>query len=167
MEQYRNQEVFIVTGSEEDDRSELFVTDKREMVDEYLLLKDPSIDDDVRVFHGVLTTAEFLPSSFHGKSAFLVINCPDKLDQGCVVEAGETPDEVSNEIEAILESADPLTYGDLSIDYIFLLYGYQLGLGMAINEDDIDDEVIFSAEVIADETMDVEDAVLEKNNGGK
>lgn len=167
MDQFRNQEVFIVTGSEEDERSDLFITNQRPMVDEYLLLKDPAVDEDIRVFHGVLTAGEFLPTTFHGKSAFLVINCPDCLDEGCVVEGGETPDEVSSEIEAIIETANPITFGNLSIDHVYILYGYQVGLGIAINEDDIDDETIFSAEAIADEVIEVEDALIERHQGGK
>ena len=162
MDQFRNEEVFIVTGSEEEETSELFVTNNRTSLDEHLILKNPAVDEDVRVFHGVLTTAEFLPSDFKGRSVFIVCVAPDKMDRGCVVEGGATPSEVAKEIEAIILSTSPFTFGDLDIDSIYILYGYQLELGLSVNEDEIDEEYIFACQDIADETTEVEDELVEK-----
>jgi hypothetical protein len=162
MDQFRNEEVFIVTGNEEEETSELFITNDRMDLNEHLILKNPAVDEDVRLFHGVLTTAEFLPADFKGRSVFIVCLAPDKMDQGCVVEGGATPSEVAKEIEAIILSASPFTFGDLDIDSIYILYGYQLELGLAVNDDEIDEEYIYACQDIADKTIEVEDEIVEK-----
>lgn len=162
MDQFRNTEVFIVTGSEEEELSDIFVTDNRTDLDEHLILKNPAIDEDVRVFHGVLTFASFLPASLKGRSAFIVCVAPDKMDRGCVVEGGTTIDELANELEAIIKSANPITFGEVDIDCLYILYGYQLELGLTVNEDEIDEEYIFACEQIADATTDVEDELVEQ-----
>lgn len=148
-------EVFIVTGAESDEISDIYVTDSRVDLNEHLAQLDPMVDDDIRVFHGVLTYAEYIPQSFTGRSAYIIVEAADQPGQGCVVEGSETPEEMASEIETVIESSNPMIYGNIGIDDIYILYGYQIGVCYAINEDDVDDEVIFACELIADEVADV------------
>lgn len=165
MDHLIGQEVFVVTGAEEEDTSEIFVTDNRDNLNEHLMLKQPDIDGDTRVFHGVLAPAEFLPNSFHGKSTFIICVHPSKLSGGCVVEGADSPSELASEIETMIHSCSLFTIGDrIRIDQVYILYGYQLGLGLTINEDEIDEEIVFSCSIIADEAAEVENNYLD--NGG-
>jgi hypothetical protein len=156
MDEYINREVFIIVGAEEDEITDIFVTDNRITLDDNLAQLDPSIDDGTRVFHGVLTLAEYLPDSFKGRSAYIVVESADDPSKGVVVEGAETPAELAREIEAVLSSTTPLLFGNIDIDSIYVLYGYQVGLCIAVNEDDIDEETIFACEQIADEVTEVE-----------
>lgn len=167
MDQYINREIFIVSGDDDEEISDIFIAENRIELDEHLASLNPATDGDIRVFHGIITYAEYLPTSFHNKSVYIVVESNDQPGQGCVVEGGETPEEVAREIESIIISSSPMTYGNLSIDDIYILYGYQIGLGIAIDEEDLDEEKILSCEIIADEIIDVEKASLKHNSGGE
>ena len=166
MDHFLGQEVFVVTGAEEDEISDLFVTNSRLSLDEHLLQMAAATDSDTRVFHGVLATAEFIPASFHGKSTFIICLHPHKTDEGYVGEGPDNPGELVIEVEAIINSTGlEIPGGKLSIDHLYILYGYQLKLALAINEDEVDEEYIFTCSQIYDDTIEVESQFME--NGGK
>lgn len=152
MDHFIGREVFVVTGAEEDDPCEIFITEGVDNLLDHLKYMSPSIDSETRVFHGILTLAEFLPSSFRGKSAFIVSISTIKTIEGHVREAGTTPDEVALEIESIISTGGAFPEGSITIDDIFILYGYQIETCLSINEDDMDEEIIGVCEEISEDT---------------
>lgn len=151
----QSQEVFLVADPTfSGEPTEVFVTDNRMELDEFLMSKDPSVDE-TSVFHGIITKAVSLPSSLKGRSCYIVV-LPEEADadnMGIIIEGGDTVDELAKEIETLITAAPTEHFGQLSIDDIYVLYGYQLGLGIAIIEDDIDEEYIFTCDLIADEAV--------------
>jgi hypothetical protein len=172
MDCFKNQEVYLVVDDvfEDEELTKIFVTENRMELDEYLISRDPSIDD-VRVMHGVLTGAKTLPASFKGKSVFtIIIPSSEESSQynqdykGIMIETSETPGELAQDIETLIAAGglttsangEEVVISDLTIDNIYILYGYQVGLGLAIIEDDIDEECICTCQTIADDISEME-----------
>ena len=110
--------------------------------------------DDIRVVHGVMSSAEFLPNDFKSKTAFVV--AVDAIDEknSILVEAGDTPEHVEDSVSDLIRSG----IGDinrLEIDDLFVIYGYELPLILSVNAEDVDDEVIDVCHQIEEEVNEV------------
>jgi hypothetical protein len=150
------EEVFITAASEEEDEGEIFVTTSLFGLLDHMGNLSASTDSETRVFHGVLSTAEVIPESFKNKSVFLVFINPNEVDRGYVAESGSgSPDELAVEIEGIIGQCDLLFNGDVSIDDMFILYGYQIEVCLCVKEDSIDEEAIYTCKKIYDEVEDI------------
>lgn len=158
LKEFNGQEVYIIIGDEDEDVSDIFVTESWEDLVAELATKTPDVDSDVRVFHGVLHSAEFLPNSFHGKSAFVVIQDPSDLTRGCLVEScSDSPEEVAADLTNVIDMGGGGAFTDLiDIDDIFLLYGYQMNLCITVSEEEVDEEIISAGEMIVDEVKEVQ-----------
>ena len=167
MDQLIGGEVFVVNGDEDNEYSDLFVTDQRVTLDEHLAAINPKITEGLRCFHGILQKASYLPVSFKGKSIFIVCVVQDQLGKGIVVEGADSPAELAKELETLIGAESPFVHGSIEIDNIYLLYGYQLDLGYTINDDDIDEEHILTCECISDELIEIEFKHVEDNNEQK
>lgn len=145
-------EIFIVTGlEEEDETSEIFITEELVSLKAYLSYLDALVDE-VRVLHGVLTPAKSLPPSFRGKSVFLVAIDPSSMKTGYVIESSSTtPHDLARDIESVVQLGGPFDSAVAGIEDLFVFYGYQLGLGFTINEDEMDDEIIDTCQKLAED----------------
>jgi hypothetical protein len=160
MDEFLGREVYIVTGSEDEETSEIFITESQLVLDERLISMSPMIDQETRVIHGVLTPAETLPPSFRGKTVFMMALDPGSgtISEGCVIESNcTTPEELAAEIETIIDAGVGFSFGssEVKIGDLYIIYGYELKVGLAINEADIDEETIDACINIADEIEDV------------
>ena len=147
---YNGKEVFIVNGEEDDEASELFVTDSWDALLGHMKVLSPEVDSGVRVFHGILATAEYLPKSFKGKSVFIV--CKDPLNdmKGYVVEGcSDSPEELAEDITSVVREGGGGLFGThIGIDDIYLLYGYQIQTCLSVDEEELDEEIIYTSEAI-------------------
>jgi hypothetical protein len=156
MDRHINKEVFIVIDSKEEEPGDIKIVEGWDQVLEELSVYTIT-DDDVRVFHGVLTLGEFIPTSLRGKSAFVLCMDPLDSDRGCIIESMKDDSEgLAEAVETAINHSSPF-YGQLShvaldIDDVYILYGYQIQTCLAIRDDDIDEEVIDVCKRISEET---------------
>jgi hypothetical protein len=149
------EEVFIVTSSEEEE-GEIFASNSMLGAIDFMRNLNPAVDSDTRVFHGILSSAEILPGSFKSKSVFIIFINPEEVDSGYVTEfGGDTPEELADEIESMVENSGLLFSNTVCIDDMLILYGYQLQTSLCIDEDGIDEEVIYTCRKIYDEVEDI------------
>jgi hypothetical protein len=161
-------EIFIICGDEDQDIGEIFVTDNWDDLDVHLKGLSPDVHSGTRVFHGVCTSAEFLPDDMYGKAAFVVCQDPDDPERGCIVEAScDTSDELASDIAQTMEYGSlHLFDGVLGIEDIFVLYGYQLETCICCDEDELDEEVIEACEMIGTQVKMTEAAVFKQDEAG-
>jgi len=165
---YTCKEIFIVCEEEDQDFGEMFVTDNWSDLKTHLKTLTPDTDSEMRVFHGVITPAEFLPNSFHGKSVFIVCQDPDDLQKGNAIEAvSDTPEGLSEDISRLLDYGTVhLFNGELDIDNVYLLYGYQLQTCLTVDGDELDEEIIEMCKIIGTEVKMTEQAFSKNSQGG-
>lgn len=153
-------EIFVVASEEcdEGDFGAVFFSDKIGELKEFLSQMDPEVDSYTRVYHGVLQTAEYLPSSIRNKNVFLVCLDPGDPEKGYVMETNsDTVAELSKELAAVLNGDEIFEgSGKPSTEYIYLLYGYQLKVCLSINDEDLDEEKINVCKEISEEIDGVE-----------
>jgi hypothetical protein len=150
--QYIGKEVFIVIGSEDDETGDINAFEDWGSLMEFLKKLTPTVDPETRVFHGILTPGEFIPSSFHGKSAFIVCIEPCEDSKGNIIEStGESPTGLAEEIVNIMNIGGPASGMKINIEDIYVLYGYQLETCLSVDDDDIDEEIIAVCSEIASE----------------
>jgi hypothetical protein len=150
--QYIGKEVFLVVGSEDDDIGDINVLENWGDLVEFLKKLTPTVDPETRVFHGILTPGEFIPSSFHGKSAFIICIEPYADSKGNVIEStGESPMGLAEEIVNIMSIGGPVSGMKINIEDIYVLYGYQLETCLSVDDDDVDEEIIAVCSEIASE----------------
>ena len=156
MDRYINKEVFVVIDSKEEEPGDIKIVEGWDSVLEELN-GYTTTDEDVRVFHGVLTLGEYIPKSLRGKSAFVLCIDPMDSDRGCIIESMKDDSEgLADAVETAIKYNSPF-YGQLShvaldIDDVYILYGYQIQTCLAIRDDDIDEEVIDVCKRISEET---------------
>jgi len=152
MEQYVGKEVYVVVGSEDEELSDIGIFETWGGLIEQLKTLTPTSDPETRIFHGILTSGEVIPSSFRGKSAYVICFDPYEESRGCVAESGSTgPDGLAEEIRNVMTLGGPISDMRICIDDIYILYGYQLDVCLSVNDEDIDEEIISTCREIADE----------------
>lgn len=150
--QYVGKEVFLVIGSEDEAVGDIDVFEDWGSLVEFLKKLTPTADPETRVFHGILTLGEFIPSSFHGKSAFIVCIEPYEDSKGNIIEStGGNPTDLAEEISSIMSVGGQISGMKVDIDDIYILYGYQLEPCLSINDDELDEEIIAVCSEIAAE----------------
>lgn len=155
------QEVFVVCGNEEEDSGELFVTNNWDDLLTHMKTLSPALDSSARVLHGIIYSAEYLPNSFNKESVYVIFQNPDDEQQGFVSEADtDSVGGVAADIASIVESETLNVFdAELTIDNIFLLYGYQLQTCMSVDEDEIDEQILQSCEEIVEEADQIAQAI--------
>jgi hypothetical protein len=150
--QYVGKEVFLVVGGEDEETGDIGVFETWGDLLEQLKTLTPTTDAETRVFHGILTLGEFIPSSFHGKSVFIICIDPYEDARGNIIEStGGCPADLAEEVSDIMKIGGPLSDMKIDIDDIYILYGYQLDTCLSINDEALDEEVIATCREIADE----------------
>ena len=117
----------------------------------HLKTKNASIDSDLRILHGVLTSAQSIPSDLKGRQPFIILKDPNVHDQGILLDSAADDDckELAAEIERMLESEEVASFF-FEIDHVYVLYGYELSLTLAADEDELDEEIISACLEIAE-----------------
>jgi hypothetical protein len=149
IEKFIGEEVFIVAPDEtcmdDDQSSEMHVTGNfMELVED--LQGKGETDLPLRVVNGILTTARNIPNDLFGKNPWLVVVNPLDPDIGYLIELYvDNSDDVAEAIERIIDEGRGL----MDIDDIFILYGYELNICLAVNEDELDEDSIETCKKIA------------------
>lgn len=147
-------EVFVVTGDEDLDDSPTYIFGNLDDVEDYLKTLQASMDANTRVLHGVLTSAEYLPTDFRNRTVFVVIRSPEDAMSAVVVESGASaPAELAEEIEVLVQTGHHMaTIPD--IDDVYIFYGYELTIRLTVNWDDVDEEIIDTCTHVAEDAAD-------------
>lgn len=137
---------------------ELKIFDKYERLLSHLKTKNVSVCSDVRVVHGVLTSAKSIPKDLRNKQAFILLFDPRSESQGILFDsdADDNYQELATEIQKLLVSEEAASFF-FEIDDVYILYGYELGVVMSTDEDDLDEEIISICREIADEASKLEE----------
>lgn len=156
---FLGEEVFVVTSGEEEDESPIHIySDMYELI-EFMKSFSPDTDSDTRVLHGVLTSAEILPSTLKNKSAFVIFLNPVDDKVGYVSESGSTTTkELAMEIETTIAFGDDVFGVRPTIDDVFILYGYQIETCLSIRDDDLDEEAIYTCKKISDDIDEIRES---------
>jgi hypothetical protein len=135
------------------DVSEITLFETFEDMQEHLQGLNPETNSDILALHGTITKANTLPAQLHQLQAFIVLINPYKTD-GIIIESqamGKHINTLAFEIENILNTQhDSFPWLDipLEINDIFILYGYEMDIGMSVNEDDIDEDIVEKSQKI-------------------
>jgi hypothetical protein len=144
MDKFLYDEIFLVgTDSTVTTTGELTVCESFEELLVYLRTKNISVNSDLRILHGVLTSAKTIPKDLMGRQPFIILKDPDSKDHGILLDssADDNYTELATEIEEALESEEVASFF-FEIDDVYVLYGYELSLALAVDEDDIDEAII-------------------------
>jgi hypothetical protein len=129
---------------------ELTVCSSFESLLNHLKTKNVSINSDLRVLHGVLTSACSIPKDFRNRQPFLLIRDPEDNERGILLDAdSDGCRELAMEIEKVLGSEEIATFF-IDIEHVYILYGYELNLALSVDEDDLDEEIIIDCIEVGD-----------------
>ena len=125
----------IVTSS-----GELTICDSYEQLLDHLKTKNVSICTDLRVIHGVLTSAKSIPKNLKNQHAFIIVVNSENPLHGVILdsESDDNCEELAYEVRTLLKGNVVKSF-DFGMDQIFILYGYELNIVMSVDEDDIDE----------------------------
>jgi hypothetical protein len=149
-------EVFVVGTDGDVETGDIDVFDTVEELNEHLSRLNPIAESNITVIHGILTSAEYIPDDI-GHGAFVIALDPGDPDTGAIFEVMETDpskladiveDLVTNEGGSIYTAANEL--GTVTIEDVFIIYGYELTLGYSVSEDEVDEGIIEECKEIAD-----------------
>lgn len=106
---------------------------------EYLATKTANINSDIRVLHGVLTSATTIPQDFCGRQAYILVSTKDGY--GITMDSDSDNDcvELASEIEKLLSEEETELH---SIEDVFILYGYEINVILSVDEGDVDEEMM-------------------------
>lgn len=131
---------------------ELIVCDSYERLLNHLKTKNISICSDLRVIHGVLTSAKSIPKNLKNQQAFIIIVDQENYWHGVMLDSESDDDceALAYEVKSTLKGNKVANFF-FEIDQIFILYGYELNIVMSVDEDDIDEgDTINTCQEIAD-----------------
>jgi len=150
-------ECFLVGYAGENDSGELSAYESIDDLMDCLKQSNPLTEANLMVVHGILTEARVLPKDFKDRhnNIYIVVTDPNDIEAGAIwhSEAVGDLDSLAAEIEFLIHSKKP--YNHLTIEDIYILYGYELELGYSVNEDNIDEEIIEGCKEIANEVVDL------------
>lgn len=144
MEEYLYKEVYVVGVDHNlSAGGELIVCGSFEDLLNYLKTKSVSINSDLRVLHGVLTSAQTIPNDLRSRQPFILLQDPRSSEHGILLDSDTDNDcnELASEIERILEGEEVASFF-FEIDDVYILYGYELSLALSVDEDDLDEDII-------------------------
>ena len=126
-----------------------------ETLAEHMKLLNLSTDDEKKVFHGILTPAEVLPSNLSKRDIFIIALGPWNDESGTITESNSTEvQDLADEIKEMAISGTNLAH-DTDIDHMYILYGYEIEKIFAPNDDDLDEEKLERAKETAKEIKDI------------
>ena len=138
---------------------ELTVCSSFESLLNHLKTKNVSINADLRVLHGVLTSARSIPKDFKNRQPFLLIRDPEDNGRGVLLDAdSDSCGELAAEIEKALSSEEIASFF-IDIEHVYILYGYELNLALSVDEDDLDEEKIIDCIEVGDAARDLNEDI--------
>lgn len=152
MKKYLYNEVFIVgADSAVSESGDVIACATFEDLLTYLRTKSVNINSDLRVLHGVLTSAQSIPNDLKGRQPFIILKDPRPGDHGILLDSDTDDDcgELAEEIERILGEEEIASFF-FEIDHVYILYGYELNLTLSVDEDDLVEEIVADCVEIAD-----------------
>lgn len=166
-DKYVNKEVFVVGVDDTEPSGPLEVFESGSDMLKFLKTQiEIGLDSDVRVLHGVLTKADVLPASTKRKVGFVIAFDSDLkigfgANGGCIVEqCFSDVNELATEIETLVgTSIGPIT--EVDMDYLYILYGYELKTFISIDLEELDEEAIETCKGIAMESESVREKTLQ------
>jgi hypothetical protein len=127
---------------------------------EHLKTLDPEDHFETKVLHGVAAPGDVLPSDLLDNDCFLIVLTPNcgidgKGLRGTVFEtdAACNPSLLAKEIEELVNEDSRGLVFNPDIEDILVMYGYEVELGLCINEDSVDEEKTDSCKRIVEETI--------------
>ena len=160
-----NQEVFVIFPDYNTIVDIVITKGLNETLD-YLKMFEPEEYFETKVLHGVIAPADILPSDMLDNDCALIVLIPgvsvDGLSlRGTVIETDVAcnPSFLAKEIEDLIDGADTALAYPPVIEDVFVLYGYELELGLCINMDTIDEEKSDSCKKVVGETLRIREGV--------
>lgn len=153
MEEFIGKEVFVIT-SEEDTITELNFFISAAEADERLKFIEPLDEPETKVFHGILTRADSIPPDITGGTCYILI-ISMTYDTNCgqgIVYQSECDGDIELLAEDIEEAVTTPNYHGVfvaEIEDVYILYGYEVGTGLCINDETLDEEVVRTCKTIA------------------
>ena len=149
-EALEERDIFLIAGDEDVTEGPIFMFSNIDDVEEHLRDLTPSLDGCIKLLHGSLAKADYLPADFHNRTPFVICVDPDDPTNSFVIESGaSSPAELAEEIETFLTTGGSFaTIPD--IDDIHIFYGYEIGTCLQPIEEDIDDEAIETCCLVAE-----------------
>jgi hypothetical protein len=151
MDKHLYNEVYVVgTDSTVTAAGELTIHESFKDLLNHLKTKNVSVNSDLRVLHGVLTTAKAIPQDLRSRQPFILLRDPDDNEHGIMLDSDTDDDcnELASEIEEVLESNEVASFF-FEIDHVYVLYGYELSLTLSVDEDDLDKDMVADCMKIA------------------
>jgi len=159
MDRFIGKEVFVIVP-EEDTSSEIKVYDDFEDAMIQLSEVDPLEFPETKVFHGVIAKAETIPADINTRGCYIIaidIYYDPNRFRGILYESDckNDPDTLANDIEMAIESSihEPGNLYTHEIEFLYILYGYEVTTGLCINKDSLDEEIVHTCKTIAVEAM--------------
>jgi len=154
------QEIFVAGYDGDQEVGELAMFDSVCDLNEHLSNMNPVSETNLTVVHGILTSAEYIPEG-PGRGVYVIVVDPLDKDNGCIYEfTNGDPDDLADLIEGSILKNKHSELGSLTIDNIFILYGYEVSMCYAVNEDEVDDEIIETSQKIADGANEMREKIL-------
>ena len=162
IERHLYEEVYVVgVDNTVTSSGELVVCDSFEKLLSHLKTKNVSVSGDLRVVHGVLTSARAIPKELYNKTAFILLVDQETAEHGILLDSDvDDFEELAEEIQRVLKSEEAASFF-IDIDSVYILYGYELQIRMTVSEEDLDEEPIATCLKIA-EAAEILDLSLEE-----
>lgn len=155
----KQQEPIFVVGYEEGvyNHNKIFVFKTYEALQMHLSDCSPdNADDGIRAFCGIIKIANVLPTDIKREQVFLIITeTTYDNNTGYITDtAGDSDlDILASDIENIVETE----YVD--IENIFVLYGYEMKIGLGVNPEEMDEASIESCIEISTEISKIQENI--------
>jgi len=166
MDSYVGKEIFIITGDISDcNVVDLVIAEDWQALIQQLSQMKPDVSSDSVVLHGVLASAEYMPTTFRNKTPFVIYVDPEDSTSGVILESdSNSPTALSGEIAFALDNQEfavdmPFT---IQTESTFILYGYELSTCLSVDIDEIDEEAIETCKQIVNEIKREADTVSTK-----
>lgn len=156
LSQLDGQEIFVAGPEEDEVKGDLQVFTEFEELQKHLLSKGPGIESEIRILHGIVTSANALPEdvNFRGVDTYILVDDDINVDRGLIITFDDTETaDLAGIIEDLVASGGTIQgLSGQDIDNIRILYGYELTLGLSVDPDDIDSNKIQKGMTILDES---------------
>lgn len=153
LKKYRNKEVFIVYNEEDYTEGlllKMYITSELMELIDHINKLTPSLDFDVKILHGILTSASVLPKNLRGRTAFILAESDNILNRVLISESvAQSDEDLATDIDSLLVHNGFVNA--LNIENIYILYGYEISIMLSLNEEEIDEEIIDTCQKIVND----------------
>ncbi len=154
VQDFLNSEVFVVSTGEF--RSSLYMFSDYDYLCTFINNISVVEGKNTQIHHGILCRADILPLNFNRQKPYIIMFDDDSEGiSGVVIDAAvNNMSDLATEIEnaAMYNSVDArmqITSNE-NISNIFILYGYQINIKLAVDMEDLDEESIDSSKGVCD-----------------